>query len=159
MSGALKVASFTVRATEKQSLRWKRAADAEGHASAGTWLAEAADRYLDALQRAGRPLPLAWRRSGRFRVCLMDGREIEVTGRTSAPFGIFRGNPAGPGYKGCRLHSLVFIPQGRILATLRAERHCKTLASDLARLWVRWGGKEPAEDPAPVINRHRRESL
>jgi hypothetical protein len=53
MSGGVKRASYTVRATEKQSLRWNRAAEAEGHRSVGTWLAEAADRHLDALQRAG----------------------------------------------------------------------------------------------------------
>jgi hypothetical protein len=42
----VKVATFTVRATEKQSIRWKQAADGEGHMEVGTWLAEAADRYL-----------------------------------------------------------------------------------------------------------------
>ena len=47
-SSALKVASFTVRATMAQSIAWKRAAEAEGHASVGTWVAEALDVYLKA---------------------------------------------------------------------------------------------------------------
>ena len=70
MAGGLKVASFTVRATMAQSVAWKRASDAEGHASVGTWLAEAVDRHLEAVARSGRPLPLAWRH-GRFRVSVV----------------------------------------------------------------------------------------
>ncbi|HEV7506488.1 MAG TPA: DUF4411 family protein [Thermoanaerobaculia bacterium] len=60
----------------------------------------------------------------------------------------------GPGAKGCQRHSLVFIPGARVLATMRTEGHCKVLVSELARLWVRWGGSEPAEDPGPVLDRH-----
>jgi len=153
----MKTASFTVRATEKQSLRWKRAADAEGHRAVGTWLAEAADRHLDALQRAGKPLPLAWR-FGRFRVAL-DGGEREVSGFISPPFGAFRGSEEGPGPRGCWRYSLVYLPQGRPLATFRTYAHCKILASELARLWVRWGGREPAEDPAPLLQRFQREDV
>jgi len=59
---SLRVASFTVHATVEQSARWKRAAEAEGHRSAGTWLAAAADAYLKARARAGAPVPLAWHR-------------------------------------------------------------------------------------------------
>jgi len=154
----LKTASYTVRATERQSLRWNRAAEAEGHRSVGTWLAEAADRHLDALQRAGKPLPLAWGR-GRFRVRLEDGRELEVPGMLARPFGIYRGTDAGPGYHGCHLYTLAYLPTLKLLATFRTAAHCKALASDLARLWVRWGGSEPAEDPGPLIERHRREDL
>lgn len=153
----MKTASFTVRATERQSLRWKRAADAESHRSVGTWLAEAADRHLDDLQRAGKPLPLAWRR-GRFRAAL-DGGEREVSGFISPPFGAFRGSQEGPGFRGCWRYSLVYLPQGRVLATFRTYAHCKTLASELARLWVRWGGQEPAEDPAPLLQRFQREDV
>ncbi len=155
----MKTAAFTVRATEKQSLRWKRAASAEGHAAVGTWAAEALDKHLDAVARAGRPIPLAWTRFGLFTVRLMDGREIQVTGRTSPPFGILRGTPKGPGAKGCQRHSLVFIPAARILATMRTEAQCKALASELARLWVRWGGSEPIEDPRPAIDRAQREDV
>lgn len=155
----MKTAAFTVRATEKQSLRWKRAAEGAGHRAVGTWLAEAADRHLDAVARAGRPLPLAWMRFGLFTVRLMDGRELQVTGRISPPFGVYRGNAAGLVGEGGGPHSLVFIPDARILATMRTEAHCKALASELSRLWVRWGGKEPAEDPGPILARHHREDL
>ncbi len=55
----MKVATFTVKADARQSARWKQMAEAHGHASAGTWLAEAADAYLDGLKQAGRPSP--WR--------------------------------------------------------------------------------------------------
>jgi hypothetical protein len=154
----LKTATYTVRATERQSLRWNRAAEAEGHRSVGTWLAEAADRHLDALQRAGKPLPLAWGR-GRFRVRLEDSRELEVPGWMARPFGIYRGTDAGPGYHGCHLYTLAYLPTFKLLATFRTAAHCKTLASELARLWVRWGGREPAEDPGPLMERCRREDV
>jgi hypothetical protein len=155
----LKTASFTVRATMAQSVRWKQAAEAHGHASVGSWLAEAVDRYLDALKKAGKPIPLAWNRFGRFKVRLMDGREVEVPGRTSPPFGIFRGNAVGPVQRGAGPHTLVFLPESRIIATLRHERRCKELASDLSRVWVRWGGNTPVEDPAPLLQRFEREDL
>jgi hypothetical protein len=153
----VKVASFHVRATMAQSIAWKRAAEAHGHASVGTWIAESLDRYLDALKRAGKPLPLAWRRAGHFKVRLMDGREVEVPGRVAFPFGIFRGSVTGEGLKGCKRHSLVYLPQGRILATMTTEGHCKALASELSRVWVRWSGNEPSEDPAPLLQRFQRE--
>lgn len=117
----LKVATFTVRATVAQSARWKRAAEAEGHAAVGTWLAEAADRHLDALQRAGKPLPLAWGK-GRFRVRLEDGSEPEVRGWIARPFGIFRGTAAGPGYHGCHLYTLAYPCQREIPEPLHWSR-------------------------------------
>lgn len=157
-AGRMKTVSFTVRATERQSLRWHRAAEAESHRSVGTWLAEAADRHLDALQRAGKPLPLAWGK-GRFRVRLEDGREIDTAGWMARPFGIFRGTAAGPGYHGCHLYTLTYLPTLRLLGTFRTAAHCKALASELARLWVRWGGKEPGEDPGPVLQRFQREDM
>jgi hypothetical protein len=155
----LKTASYTVRATTAQAVAWNRAAQAHGHASTGSWIAEAVDRYLDALKKAGKPLPLAWNRFGRFRVKLMDGREVEVPGRTSPPFGIFRGNAMGPLGSGAGRHSLAFLPEARIIATLASEKHCKELASDLSRVWVRWGGQVPAEDPAPLLQRFQRENV
>lgn len=155
----MKTASFTVHATEKQSLRWKRAAEHEGHRSCGTWLAEAADRYLDALQRAGKPLPLAWSK-GQFRVRLEDGSEPEVRGLLARPFGIFHGAPDGPIPHGStHRYSLVYLPTRRIVATFRSAAHCKGLASELARVWVRWGGSEPSEDPAPLLQRFQREDV
>ena len=155
----MKVASFHVRATMAQSVAWKRASEAHGHASVGTWIAEAVDRYLDALKRAGKPIPLAWNRFGRFKVRFMDGREVEVPGRTSPPFGIYRGNAMGTLGEGAKRHSLGFIPGARIVATLHSERACKELASDLSRVWTRWGGSEPTEDPAPLLQRFQREDL
>jgi hypothetical protein len=155
----VKVASFTVRATMAQSVAWKRAAEAHGHASPGTWIAEAVDRYLDALKKAGKPIPLAWNRFGRFKVRLMDGREVEVPGRCSPPFGIFRGNAKGPLGLGAGRHTLVFLPDSRIVATMASERHCKELASDLSRIWVRWGGSEPSEDPGALLERRLREDV
>jgi hypothetical protein len=154
----LKTASFTVRATMAQSVRWKRAAEAHGHASVGTWLAEAVDAHLEARTRAGKPLPLAWGR-GRFRVRLEDGTEPEMRGWIARPFGLYHGTQAGPIPHGSTKHyTLVYLPDTRPVATFRSARHCKTLASELARLWVRWGGSEPAEDPGPLLERHRREA-
>jgi hypothetical protein len=116
MGEAVKVASFHVRATEAQSIRWKRAAEAEGYASAGSWLAEAADAYLKVRARAGRPIPLAWRR-GRFPVALEDG-ETTVRGFTSEPFHAFRGSFSGPMPTG-DLYSLVYRAHRRHVAHLR----------------------------------------
>jgi hypothetical protein len=154
----LKMASFHVRATVAQSAAWNRAAQAEGHASVGTWAAEALDRYLDALKRAGKPLALAWHK-GRFRVTLEDGTELEVPGWIARPFGLFRGNASGPLYMGCHLYSLAYLPARRIVGTFRTAAHCKSLASELARAWVRWGGQEPTEDPAPLLQRFQREDV
>src|SRR6185295_18315282 len=95
MSASLKVASFTVHANAQQSARWKQAAEAEGHRSAGTWLAAAADAYLRVRAKAGHPLPLAWHR-GAFTACLMDGREVRVEGMVSPPFGLYEGTFLGP---------------------------------------------------------------
>jgi hypothetical protein len=155
----VKVATFTVRATAAQSARWKQAAEAYGHASTGSWLAEAADAHLNGLQRAGKPLPLAWSH-GRFRVRLEDGSEPELPGLIARPFGIYHGTPDGPIPHGStHRYSLAYLPTRRIIATFRTAAHCRSLASELARTWVRWGGSEPAEDPGPMIERHRREDL
>ena len=144
----MKTASFTVRATEAQSVRWKRAAEAEGFPSAGAWLSEAADAYLRVRARTGLPLPLAWR-LGRFRVILSDGQDIEVRGMVSPPFGTFQGCTHGPDTN--KLRTLVHLPARRVIATLRSARQCKALASELARLWVKWDGSEPSEDPSHIM--------
>ncbi len=155
----MKVATFTVKADARQSARWKQMAEAHGHASAGTWLAEAADAYLDGLKQAGRPVPLAWH-LGSFRVDLEGGETVRVRGKVSPPFGYFAGTENGPDLKyGLRRFTLVYLPQNRILATLRSAAHCRALAADLARAWVRWGANEPSEDPGTILERHRRESL
>lgn len=134
MSGPLRVASFTVHGTAHQSARWKQAAGAEGFASAGAWLACAADAYLKARARAGAPVPLYWRR-GRFAVQL-DAGAAEVWGAVSPPFATFRGTAAGRSGPAANVHTLVYLPVGRILATVRHQREARTLAADLARQWL-----------------------
>ena len=133
---AMKTASFTLRATMAQSIRWKQAADAEGFASVGSWAAgRALDAYLEGLRRAGRPIPLAWHR-GAVRVAL-DGHEVTLRGFASPPFGIFRGTSEGPLYKGCGRHTLVHLPSRRIIATMRTHRQCRALATELAPIFAR----------------------
>jgi hypothetical protein len=151
MAGSLKVATFTVHATAEQSIRWKRAAEAEGHRSAGTWLALAADAYLKVRAKAGQPLPLAWS-YGLFSVRLMDGREIQLRGMVSPPFGYFRGTAHGPDRNKDR--TLVHLPSSRIIATLRRSAQAKALASELAPVLLR--GELP--ELGPVVERHVRES-
>jgi hypothetical protein len=131
----LKVASFTVRASMPQSVRWKQAAEGEGFASVGSWAGSALDAYLEGRRRAGRPIPLAWHR-GAVRVAL-EGREVTLKGWVSPPFGIFCGTVNGPGVRGSRLQTLVHLPAGRIVATLRAHRQCRALAAELAPIFAR----------------------
>ena len=149
----MKTASFTVRAITEQAARWNRAAEAEGHRSAGTWLACAADAYLKVRAKAGMPLPLAWRRFGRFRVVLMDGAEIEAHGSISPPFGIFQGTAHGP--DGNHLRTLVHVPTRQVIATLRSFRQCKALASELAPVLIRG---DPLPSPGAIVERHEREA-
>ena len=139
----LKTASFTVHATAEQSRRWKIAAEAEGFSSVGSWAALALDAYLKARARAGIPMPLAWRK-GVFRANLEDGETV-VRGYVSPPFGVFYGTPAGvPSYQGRHRYTLVYVPSRRVLATLETYQQARTLASELARLWYRGEGAEPA---------------
>src|SRR6202035_891686 len=147
----MKTASFTVRATMPQAIRWHQAAEADGHAAVGTWLAEAADAYLKARARAGRPLPLAWR-LGRFRVCWEGGGEVVVRGKVSPPFGTFKGTADGPDRNKCR--TLVHVPTARVIATLKSARYCQALAAELAPILLR----EDRELAAGVVDRHQRES-
>jgi hypothetical protein len=153
----VKVASFTVRASMPQSVTWKRAAEAEGFASCGAWLARAADAYLKLRAKAGIPLPLAWRH-GTLRVRLDDGREPELRGWVSPPFGTFHGSGAGPiPCGGTHLHSLVYLPGRRIVATFRNARECRTLAAELASAYARSDGEGDIR-AGPLIDRHQREA-
>jgi hypothetical protein len=136
----LKTASFTLHATMAQSIAWKRAAEAEGFASVGGWATLALDAYLKARARAGRPIPLAWRR-GRFRVRLDSGETVSLAGHISPPLSKF--------------HTLIFQPDGRLIATVRTYRQAQALASELAPVLLQ--GELP--DPAPIIDRHQRESV
>ncbi|HEX4965998.1 MAG TPA: hypothetical protein VF173_34630 [Thermoanaerobaculia bacterium] len=148
----MKTASFTVHATAEQSIRWKRAAEGEGHRSAGTWLAAAADAYLRVRAKAGHPLPLAWH-LGAFTARMMDGREVGVRGVVSPPFGVYQGTCHGP--DGNHLRTLVHLPTYRVIATLKSSRQCRALAAELAPILLR--GELP--DPGPVVERHVRESV
>ena len=147
----MKTASFTVRATLAQSERWKRAADAEGYASAGGWLADAADAYLKARARAGRPLPLAWRR-GHCRVLLEGGGQV-VKGFLSPPFFTFRGTTAGYDPQASH-YTLTLQASGRIVATLATYAQCRQLAAEIAPALLK--GELP--DSAPIIARHVQET-
>ena len=154
----MKVASFTVRADVHQSARWKQAADSEGFASCGAWLARAADAYLRLRAKAGLPLPLAWRH-GKFRVTLEDGSEPEVKGWVAPPFGFYRGTPDGPIPWGCtKYYSLVYLPRRRLVATFKHARECKALAAELAGVWARSGGEEGDIRAGPLIERYQREA-
>lgn len=142
--------SFTVRATLQQSLRWRRVAEAEGFRSIGSWASGALDAHLELRARAGRPIPLAWHRG--YLAVILDGQEVTLRGHISPPFGIYRGTQLGPAYPGIKRHTLVHLPTRRIIATLRTNGQCQTLASELAPVLVRdeHGG-------AAVIDRHVRE--
>lgn len=145
----MKVASFTVRASMAQSVRWKQAAEGEGFASVGSWAGRALDAYLEARTRAGCPIPLAWHR-GAVRVAL-EGREVTLKGWVSPPFGIFCGTVTGPGVRGSKLQTLVHLPAGRIIATLRSHRQCRALAAELAPFYAR------DEHGGAVVARHVQE--
>jgi hypothetical protein len=149
----VRVATFSVHATAEQSIRWKRAAEAEGHRSAGTWLGYAADAYLRVRAKAGLPIPLAWQRFGRFHVTFMDGSEVEVRGVISPPFGIFQGTAEGPhGNKG---RTLVHLPSRRVIASLKTSRQCRALAAELAPALLRGDLSPP---PERIVERHEREA-
>jgi hypothetical protein len=129
----VKTASFTVRATMPQSIRWKQAADGEGFASVGSWASRALDAYLEGRRRAGRPIPLSWHK-GVFRAVL-HGQEVAVRGMVSPPFAYYQGN--GEGADRCHPRTLVNLRTGRIIATLRTARQCRALAAELAPILAR----------------------
>jgi len=145
--------SYTVRATEKQALRWNRAAEGEGHRSVGTWLAEAADRHLDDVRRAGRPIPLGWRR-GRYDVTLATGKLTNVLGMVSQPFAYFRGADDRQNYLS-NYYTLVYLSTDKIIATLRTAKQVRALASELAAALLRG----ELLDAGTVVGRHLRECV
>ncbi len=140
----MKTASFTVRATMAQSVRWKQAADGEGFTSVGSWAGRALDAYLEGRKRAGRPIPLAWHR-GTVRVFL-DGQETTLRGFVSSPFAAYRGTADGPASMGRKRFTLVHL--GRIVATLRSYRQCQALAAELAPIFAR------GETGTATVERH-----
>jgi hypothetical protein len=148
----LKIATFTVRADERQSARWKQCAIADGHASVGAWLAVVADAYLKTRARAGLPMPLGWYR-GSFRVVLVDGKAVMVRGRISPPFAYDDGTAENPDGRH-KSWTLVHTPTRRIIATLRAAGQVKALAAELVAALLR----EDRELVAGIAERHQRES-
>jgi hypothetical protein len=160
MEEPLKVATFTVHATADQSARWKRAAEVEGYASVGGWASRALDAYLRQRLAAGAPVPLCWSR-GRVRAMLQDGAMHDLKGWIAPPFGFYRGSAAGKISSGTKAFTLCYLPTGRRLGTFKYAAHAKALASDLARVWVRWdgaGAEPPSQDLAPIVARHRQEA-
>jgi hypothetical protein len=154
----MKTASFTLRASMPQSIAWKKASDAEGFPSVGSWAANALDAYLRLRVKAGLPLPLAWH-LGRFRVRLEDGTEPELRGFVSPPFGTFHGSGAGPIPQGStHCQTLVYLPARRIVATFRYARQARALAAELAGVWARSGGEGEDIRAGPLIERHEREA-
>ena len=153
----MKVATFSIRASMPQSIAWKKAADSEGFPSVGSWAACALDAYLKMRAKAGLPLPLAWH-LGRFAVRLEDGAEPEVRGWIARPFGHFSGTDTGPKYPGCHLHTLVYLPGRRIVATFKYARQCRALAAELSGLWARSGGEDGDIRAGPLIDRYQKEA-
>jgi hypothetical protein len=147
----VKVASFHVGATQEQAIRWKRAANADGHRAVGTWLAVVADAHLKARARDGRPVALAWH-YGSVRVVLDDGTTVQVRAMVSPPFATYRGNSEGP--NGKRYRTLVYAPTGKVIATLRNAAQAKLLAAELAPVLLR----ENQELVTGIVERHERES-
>jgi hypothetical protein len=152
----VKVATFTVRADVRQSARWKQAAEAEGFQAVGAWLAGAADSYLKVRASADLPVALSWR-AGVFGVALTGGETVRVRGKMAPPFAYYEGTETEVSDgRGKRRYTLVYVPSGRPLATLRYSRSCKSLAAELARSWVRWDGQgrePPGEPPEAIVRR------
>jgi len=85
-------------------------------------------------------------------VRLADGRDVEVDGLISFPFGEFQGSVEGP--DGDKRRTLVYLPSHRVIATLRSARQAKALAAELAPVWLR--DRELATE---IAGRHERESV
>jgi hypothetical protein len=83
----------------------------------------------------------------------MDGREVRLRGMVSPPFGLYIGNSHGPDRN--KRRTLVHLTTGRVIATLKSSRQARALAAELAPVLLR--GELP--DPAPIVERHRREAL
>jgi hypothetical protein len=133
------VAHFTVVATMEQSIRWKQVAQAAGR-QVGTWIAEAADAYIAGTAPKPTTPPeyfttlRTWHR-GQFLVLLAAGREVEVEGMTSHPFGYFKGSATGPSAVAGRV--LVHLPTRRMIGSARTTRQIRDMAAELEPAYVR----------------------
>lgn len=66
------------------------------------------------------------------------------------PFGIFRGTAAGPDCHRCPSIPLAGPAYAQAPRDVRTATHCKELASELARFWVRGVGRNSLKiPPAP----------
>ena len=139
--------TFTVRAFPDQAERWEAAARIQSGASVGEWLGKVADAYLQNVTRSGNPLPLMWHHCW-FRVQMQhetwkEPRAIEVSGRCSGPFAVFRGSWRGLADPPHPCYSLVHKPTARVIATFRRRKDCLLLASELLPLQVNWDETDP----------------
>jgi hypothetical protein len=135
-------------------------AESEGYGSVGSWLAGAADSYIKMRLKTAAPLALGWS-IGTFKLVLSSGKTVTVRGKLAPPFAYYAGTDEGPmvGHGGDRRFTLLHLPTGRLLGTFRRSTSCKILAAELAREWAKRDGPEPAEDPAPLVQRFQREDV
>ncbi len=145
--------SYTVHSTPAQAERWETAAVAHGRMTVGSWLAQAADAYLEEMGKAGKRLPMVWTK-GVFQARIYDRlvwpwqyRDVEVQGKISGRFGIYQGDDRGQETRNNHVHSLVHLPTRRIVATLSHHRSCRAFAGELVYLWINWD----QEDPETVV--------
>lgn len=135
--------AFAVRASAEQAARWTAAAEYEGAASVGAWLAHLASVRLRELGSCVPRMPLHWRR-GAFRVRERpQGEDVlrEVTGIVAGTFGIHKDAYGA--------FCLVHTPTGCSLIALPRQGRCKTLARELATLHINWTATEPAAVKGP----------
>jgi hypothetical protein len=142
------IRSYTVTTGREQAECWQAVAR-EASLSVESWLAETADSHVRELVRVGRAAPLTWFRD-RFPVRITDttvrpevAREVQVDGKVSGPFGIFRGDGRGVGEPGCSCFSLVHLPTRRVIDSLPLRKSCMALAAELAALRVDWRETDP----------------
>ena len=106
------------------------------------------ERCLSKAIKKPEAAPLAWK-SATFRVLIAENNrreelhEIDVRGPVSGPFAIFRGDGRGPAPSGESFFSLIHLPTGRVMITLRLRRECMAMASELAILRVNWRETDP----------------
>lgn len=143
---------FTVRAFPDQAERWEAAAAIQSGLPVGEWLGETADAYLQDITKSGKPLPLKWYGTS-FGVLIhlnswKEPRAIEVRGRASGPFAVFRGSYHGLAEPPHLCYSLVHRPSLRIIGTFPRQKDCMMLAAELAPLRINWE-EEDAEKIIP----------
>jgi hypothetical protein len=152
-----KMTTVTVRASRQQLARWGGAAQYEGAASIGAWLASLASARLRYLGSFVPRLVLRWRRSpfNALRLPYFNAPEAtlhEVSGIVAGPFGIYK-DPREPlpGPEPPPVFHLVHVPTGSHLAKLPLRKRCKSLARELATYRVTWDTAVPEEVTGPEM--------